>query len=173
MKKLMVMLAAVAMAAGVQAAMVDWKCSATKDDIGNMVYVLVGSDAKTSFANLTEIQGLAISSDVIAQHGSGTRATYYAMVEGVSGVSASDSLYTVVVSADGTKYGVTTPAAAASYVYDPTEQQSSPGFMPVSFTTPTTEFAPGPIPPPIIPEPTSGLLLLLGVAGLALRRRRA
>ena len=28
-------------------------------------------------------------------------------------------------------------------------------------------------PTPVIPEPTSGLLLLLGVAGLALRRRRA
>ena len=32
------------------------------------------------------------------------------------------------------------------------------------------ETAPGPVP---IPEPTSGLLMLLGVAGLALRRRRA
>ena len=30
----------------------------------------------------------------------------------------------------------------------------------------------GPI-PPVIPEPTTGLLVLLGVAGLALRRRRA
>ena len=31
---------------------------------------------------------------------------------------------------------------------------------------------PGPV-PPVVPEPTSGLLLLVGVAGLALRRRRA
>ena len=27
--------------------------------------------------------------------------------------------------------------------------------------------------PPIVPEPTTGMLVLLGVAGLALRRRRA
>ena len=31
----------------------------------------------------------------------------------------------------------------------------------------------GPGPDPVVPEPTSGLLLLVGVAGLALRRRRA
>ena len=29
------------------------------------------------------------------------------------------------------------------------------------------------VPAPVIPEPTTGLLVLLGVAGLALRRRRA
>ena len=42
----------------------------------------------------------------------------------------------------------------------------------VSGITKTEAPGPGPTPPPI-PEPTSGLLLLLGVAGLALRRRRA
>ena len=45
---------------------------------------------------------------------------------------------------------------------------------PVTFAD-TTGWKPnssGPVPPPI-PEPTSGLLLLLGTAGLALRRRRA
>ena len=38
-----------------------------------------------------------------------------------------------------------------------------------------TDIGPGPTPPtpPVVPEPTSGLLLLLGAAGLALRRKQA
>ena len=38
-------------------------------------------------------------------------------------------------------------------------------FTPISGPTPPT--------PPVVPEPTSGLLLLLGAAGLALRRKQA
>ena len=172
MKKLMVALAAVAMAAGVQAASFDWKCSATSADVGSTVYILLGSTAKAEWSSVAEIATASISSDSITKYGS-SRATYYAIEEGVSGITTADSVYAVVVSADGTKYGVGAPASAAEYVYDPTAQQGSPGLMAIGYVTPTTEFAPGPIPPPIIPEPTSGLLLLLGVAGLALRRRRA
>ena len=173
MKKLIVALAAVVMATAVQAAMVDWKCSATAGDIGDKVYLVLGTAAQLTWADEAEIQRASFSSGAIEQHGSGGRATYNASAEGVSGITAADSVYAVIVSADGKLYGVGTPAAAAEFVYDPSAQQSSPGSMPIGFTTPTTEFAPGPIPPPIIPEPTSGLLLLLGVAGLALRRRRA
>ena len=173
MKKLMVALAAVAMAAGVQAASVDWKCSASSGDVGDIVYVMLGSSAQQTWESLAAIQAEAISSGTIAKSGSGQRATYFALAEGVTGVSVSDSLYTVIVSADGKMYGVSSPVSAADKVYDPDKQEGSKGYLAVGFATPTTEFAPGPIPPPIIPEPTSGLLLLLGVAGLALRRRRA
>ena len=171
MKKLMVALAAVAMAAGVQAASFDWKCSATSADVGSTVYILLGSTAKAEWSSVTEIASASISSDSITKYGT-SRATYYAYGEGVSGIATADSVYAVVVSADGTKYGVGTPAAAAEYVYDPSAQQGSPGAMAIGYVTPTKEFGGGPGPDPI-PEPTSGLLLLLGVAGLALRRRRA
>ena len=84
------------------------------------------------------------------------------------------SFYAVLVSADGKQWATTTAFA-------PGETYISAGQDPEKSTFEVAGFGafqdwksgPGPGPTPVIPEPTSGLLLLLGVAGLALRRRRA
>ena len=52
-------------------------------------------------------------------------------------------------------------AVTSNYSIDLTQSAADNGYSPVGPT------------PPVVPEPTTGLLVLLGVAGLALRRRRA
>ena len=82
-----------------------------------------------------------------------------------------DAYYVIVSASDATSYTYY-KADMSAKVYDPNNQESSPGaFNSVSAATilssgTSANFA-------AVPEPTSGLLMLLGVAGLALRRRRA
>ena len=92
---------------------------------------------------------------------------------------------------DGTNFGVSEVFSAAGLVYDPGNQETSPGSKDM---TTIAELAkafggggdnppgPGPDDPPTpgpgpggdgdVPEPTSGILLMIGGAALALRRRR-
>ena len=86
---------------------------------------------------------------------------------------------------DGNGYAASSVAAGTAYDHsaDPAPSHDDPSWSitasksPLaggSFTSFYVDPGPGPGPGPTpIPEPTSGLLMLLGVAGLALRRRRA
>ena len=81
-----------------------------------------------------------------------------------------DAYYVIVSSADATSYTYY-KADMSALVYDPDNQESSSGTFNANAATmlssgTSANFA-------AVPEPTSGLLMLLGVAGLALRRRRA
>lgn len=73
--------------------------------------------------------------------------------------AGSKNLYTMIISTDGSKFAYSPSAATPILNNENTANIAKPA---VNFTV--VEAA---------PEPTSGLLLLLGVAGLALRRRRA
>ena len=73
--------------------------------------------------------------------------------------------------ADGSTYDTTGVKDVSAYVYTPPE--SSPGQFMFYVDDFTTKGAPIGGSTPIIPEPTTGLLVLLGVAGLALKRKRA
>ena len=190
MKKLMIMLAAVAMAASVQAASVSWSSvtmynaegAKVKASTTMFVYLLdqtaynsltdiwatYGDDVKnggTTAANVggTKSSSLNSKASVSAPNGTAVaNTTYYAAVITIYGTGDDMKYYaekaSVTTGDDGNATyqfgaGALDTAAAAA-----TAWQSA--------------VTPGPGPEPV-PEPTSGLLVLLGVAGLALRRRRA
>ena len=180
MKKLMVTLAVVAMAVGVQASQVDWKVTIKGENWKESGYTAMLFDSaqatalKTALANFeaaTDITDLAYSdvfsfSSYTSKNGGSTSGTAVTQ----SGVSKSDSVFAVIFKGAvtaGTDYMlVDTPISLAGYVYE--EGAGAPetlSFSNDNFTTAGTITA-------VTPEPTSGLLLLLGVAGMALRRRR-
>ena len=174
MKKLMIALGAVAMAVGVQAAQMDWNyLNATQADAGKTIYVILGSTAQQTWESVAAIEAAAIEiggTGTIAKNGRN-----YTIADTTAfGVPEGSSAYFVIVSADQQKYGVSSVQDMTTFIYDPDKQQTSPAVFGVQTLglNPTKEFGGGPGPEPV-PEPTSGMLLLLGVAGLALKRKQA
>ena len=183
MKKLMIALGVVAVAAAVQASNFSWKIAASESMYvagSEEVYytgtgylfdsAAVSQQALlTAFADGTDIATLALagsSADIEDgdQSGSGviswgntgdTLAGYFAAVDG-NKLFISD-----IVSKEGTQ------ATTSALTFKPEDAS-----MAAAMTTKTFGDS-GWYQTQAIPEPTSGLLLLLGVAGLALRRRRA
>ena len=172
MKKLMVILAVVGLASATQAASFMWKLSTGSTYASMTVYGLTGTT----------------SDAVLAAFGSNTATDWTAVVEGFdavtagtgarggangsnTGVSDGDKLVFAIIDgsiADGSKYYVTTEYTipeGATFEPPATGTRQS---IAVSLAGSGTFTATSPV-----PEPTSGLLMLLGMAGLALRRRRA
>ena len=172
MKKIMIALAAVTMAVGVQAAAVEWKINGMSDYQSKSVYSFNASDMtavlealSTGGANVAStIEGYSLGN---ATSGTGGRAN----VQGSSnGVDSGNSMFWIVFDstiADGNKFAYTAAQDVSAFVY--AEGGQSPGQFNPTFANivSKTEQTIG-----NVPEPTSGLLLLLGVAGLALRRKQ-
>lgn len=199
MKKLFVTMTAVGLAVASQAAQVDWRYDATESDVGQTVYVLIGSSPKEQWESKDALASAAVSSGTIAKSG---RKDYLAKGTAVSADITKESadLYYVVVSADGNTFGVTSVSSMTDSVYDPDAMESTPGTNTslssgsltksgIAWGTgggddpgpgPDDPPGPGPDNPPTpgpgddggVPEPTSGILLMIGGAALALRRRR-
>ena len=182
MKKLMVLVAAVALACAGQAASVDWKMNVSgKGDAwsGANAYVMAfnGSDYDAVIKLLTVTGSENMATDLGA----------YALTLTVGGTSAAVSSNRGAAKASGTFAGVTGDTmfwviftegkmdakSALSWTdvadisaYDYEAGSPSPGTL--TFTTAANS---GTI--ANVPEPTSAMLLVLGMAGLALRRKRA
>ena len=184
MKKLMIMLAAVAMAVSVQAASVTWSTVAMFDDTGAgtkvkdgaMVYVYLMD--KTTYDGLSDIWG-SYGADVkaggtTAANAGGTATGKYtnkANVYAPNGTAvANTTYYGVVIATVGTGDDMKYYAEKASVTTGDDGNGSYSAGIGVldDKTTAAAAWTAA-----AVPEPTSGLLLLMGMAGLALRRKRA
>ena len=171
MKKLIIAAFAIVCATAVQAAAVSWGLE--KDSAktyGNLTaYVINGSDYSTVTALLTaggatvatDFNGYVIDSVALNSRGAGGSNT-----TGVTGDTLAWFIFAGDSIADGSSYSTTGEMNVSAYKFTPPE--SSPGDFSLTVDSFTTRGA------PIgnVPEPTSGLLMLLGMAGLALKRKR-
>jgi len=162
MKKLMVAaLAAVAMVFCASAVNVQWKCTGAKSDVGTTVYILKAKPAEGGY----EMPGndfweLVVSRAAIARAGK----DYFASdaIDGLTDAQAG-SLYALYFTQDGD--------TSKKYTYYGSLDGSS-GTLSFAFSDLVENGSTGEITPGPTPEPTSGLLLLIGMGALALKRRR-
>ena len=180
MKKVMVMFAAIAMAIAASASTFAWGISgggAIDADTfgGGTAYLFYGTGTlalPTIDTNVESFNLAAVTGDGWTMHTSGTVAadgTFYDTSLGnmtsIGGKTGTIKFYMAVISDDG--MSVALVDAVKSAQIRNTTTAASAGWTASAFTTITAQGGGD------VPEPTSGLLLLVGGAMLALRRRRA
>ena len=160
MKKLLILVAAVAMTAAANAAAFAWSAA----------NIYGPSGAKLSGAT-AYIYCDALSSDALAS----------AITTSSGAISSSTSTFDVASAVAGTAYDfyfvITTTYDAKEYSYTSAVKSATAqdvGQTSITFgNLSSATQAAGAWTAAAVPEPTSGLLLLLGMAGLALKRKRA
>jgi len=180
MKKLMFVLAAVAMAAGVQAASVSWTCTNVKDGDGNAIsgiayFVNAATLSQSDASAFTKASDWTSALDGMYSYtpsaaGKYTSAAVENATLGLTDGAASQAYLVIFDTAtitDASHYYMTevksfealggTETASLKWGSQSTASQAAGAWTSVQG----------------VPEPTSGLLMLVGLAGLALRRRRA
>ena len=187
MKKLMFMLAAAVAVASAQAASVNWTCTNVKDGTGNAISgVAYFIDAATlSQSEFKALSGASAFNTAL----SGMYSYTPTDVGNAAGKYTVDSAHAVdnatLGLSDATAYSVylavfdtaTITDSSNYYLTEVKDLQTMTGTLSsqVKWGTQSTASqaagAWGSVSP--VPEPTSGLLMLVGLAGLALRRRRA
>ena len=170
MKKLMIIAAVVMAVVSAKAASVDWKVTGTSSQVGYTVYLL--ASAPGTYASVAALAADAVDSASIIKNGRAyDTTTITSASDAITKTSMEEAYFVIIASSDATEYTYL-KQDMSSRVYDPSAQESSAGTF-ASTTSAilagtTAQFSASPL-----PEPTSGLLMLLGMAGLALRRRRA
>lgn len=181
MKKLMTLLASVAVAAGVQAAALNWSTFGYINDgtddsdwiTGGMAYLVQVTDA----ANFSVSDSLAITGGAIVDNAVFDGGTTAGAWSGTSDlVDGRKYLFAIIATTDGVGaavpttgfYGVDANGGTGTSFYEVTWNAATGGSFIASDDYPGVSMSTA-----VVPEPTSGLLVLVGLAGLALRRRRA
>ena len=180
MKKL-VIIATVALAAVIgEAAQFNWSLgrSSASPYKNKTVYVIDSADYATVIAALTAggsdvattFNGYVKGSAAAGSNGAAT-----GMGENITGTTAAFIVFDGAI-ADGGTYDTTGLVDVSASLYSGTDP--NPGAYSLAYTDFVTKAQPiggstPPTPPQPIPEPTSALMMLLGVAGLAFRRKIA
>lgn len=170
LKKIIMCAAALVCASATNAACVDWKFDGGADTVGYQVFLVSAIDA-----SWTGVSDLAAASSALGTGGSGTivqngrsyQISSQIYGDNVTAESAKGFYWVIVSGADAKDYNYLAVDASAQ-VYTP--PASSPGKL-IGKASDVLAGTKGSF--AAVPEPTSGLLALLGFAGLALRRRRA
>jgi len=187
MKKLMIAFAAVAAAAVAQAATVDWALNSKNtiktysggDGAGITVYLLDTGAENYSKTLAGLADGSVTSANITSKAGyltsgvTGTSGAKLGKASGSASVASPGVDYSLVFvyfeTVDSKDYYYMSSAAAGKS-YDGSAEYPSgttATWMAADYAQSNWHAASA------VPEPTSGLLMLLGMAGLALRRRRA
>ena len=171
MKKIMIAAIALAMGVSANAASIAWKFNTNANTWNG--YTVYAISALSDFKSVAEIEAVMLDNQSKGAI-SGTRSF------GASGIAANSAwtdgqsinYYYAIVDKAGENYWVTgQQTATAAGTGTPTASIVPAATGAALLSTPGKAFGgPGPVP---TPEPTSGLLLILGVAGLALRRKQA
>ena len=181
MKKLMVMLAAVTTAVVAQAASINWSVAGktfapSADDPatnGRAAYYLVYAFEASQYDNVKSLLSSGKIDNAVALAADSGRTTKTGAAGGsITGLTG--STYEMFLVAFDT-YSAADAALSTAKNYIISDKISGATFgetdMVSSIDYTSSNFGSGSW--TAVPEPTSGLLMLLGVAGLALRRRRA
>lgn len=162
MKKLLIILATVTATNIISAASVDWSITGSDTTVGINVYLI--TSLASSYESASQLISSAVGSGVIENQG---RAYGFSKTTTGNSITETSMQNAYLVVIDGNTYTYIS-VNMANYVYDMNKQEASKGF----FETNISNIQSG-TQASFVPEPTSGLLMILGVAGLALRRKRA
>ena len=177
MKKLLIATIVAGSAICLQAAQIDWSIGCTDDDglvtKGFTLYICNSSVVGATLTGVGDISsyliGTAGNTGVLDEGfwGTSTEGTVIGIDDALDG-QTQEFTY-VIVKADNTGYW-TQNSSAEIYTTNTDPVKSDVDAWTLVSGTAATPFSTGPTP---VPEPTSGLLFILGVAGLALKRKLA
>ena len=168
MKKLITLCAVVCAVIFAKAACVDWAVTGAAAQENYTVYLL--TSISESYESVEAIAAASVGSAVIAKSGR-SYSTGAQNAVGASITKDADFYFAIVSGADATQFNYVSASALANSVYDPDNQESTPGTFSSIKAADILGGTQGTI-GQAVPEPTSGLLLLVGMAGLALRRKQ-
>ena len=179
MKKLMCVIGAVAIAASAQAASVKWTCTNVKMDgtaVSGIAYFVdattLSQESLASFKSASDftsaLSGMYNWTPATAgNYGKTVTNTELGLADATTGNSAYLLIFDTATITDESKYYTTVVKEFATLAGTETASVAWAGqssrISSVGWTSVASD----------VPEPTSGLLMLVGLAGLALRRRRA
>lgn len=197
MKKLMIVAAALVTGLWAQASSVAWTCTGVTGktgstlDVGSIYVFFVAGNSKADTSSWAGLEGKGADALIAAVAGAnynykksdlsnagsgvfsynvGTAGSALALDDvGISGgtkYSAYAVIFDTETISDDSNFYVTAASAASTTYADSSSLTKSYSLTASSSATASNWYA-------VAPEPTSGLLMLLGMAGLALRRKRA